>query len=107
MRKTLQDWINNEPTWLISPIRQIVNRSQRRSYLHQAEKINQSLNEVEVNFIDELHTSCFFTSYQYIYQHHLEVFKNRVDWFEKYGNLQNVKININYFSDKYKPIENV
>lgn len=104
MNKQITEWINNEPTWLISPIDKIVNRKQRREYLHQAEKINKVLNEIESSFVSYLFDIPNINSYESIYLKHQEWFLKDVNWFNKHGKLKNVQINESYFVDKYKAV---
>jgi len=105
MNKQVTKWINNEPTWLISPVVPIVNRQQRRDYMRQAENINKSLNEVESSFISYLFDIPNINSYENLHLQHQEWFLKKVVWLKANGNLKNAQINEKYFVDKFKSVK--
>lgn len=99
------EWINALPNWVVKPRHEIINRSQNRTYLKSANKINKEVDDIEQMFLADL----FLVgedrlSYSDIYNFHLDQFKRVVKWHIEHGKHKNVVINEAYFVDTYKPI---
>tara|TARA_R110002049_G_scaffold174213_2_gene341420 strand:- start:3 stop:314 length:312 start_codon:yes stop_codon:yes gene_type:complete len=99
------EWINSLPNWVVKPRFEIVNRSQKRSYLKSSSKINKEVDEIEQMFLADLFlVGQDKLTYSDIYNFNLDEFKRVVKWHIEHGKHKNIKINDAYFVDAYKPL---
>jgi len=79
--------------------------AEKRKLLKEAQKIQNIFNPIEESFIIELFTTD--KSYNESYIKYLNIFKKNCDWIKKENKFLMFKINDKYFSNQYKPIENI
>lgn len=87
----------------ISLLYKITNREHRRKATAEAERILPKLYEIEQKFLVDLFGS--ESDYSEIYTHWLDAWHELIDWMKKYGKLKYMKINEEYFVERYYPEE--
>lgn len=89
-------------TAIISPI-PLTNRSRKRAFMQQAEKIAPQLQQVIDDFIKMLFLSPKRYSYKEIYEFHLNRWNTTLDHLMKSNELNRVAVDRHFFANEYSP----
>jgi hypothetical protein len=82
-----------------------LNRSERRSYNREKQRLENFLIEVEMYFNRDLFNEEFnHISYQDVYEHFLFLYKRRCDWVNTVKKPRWFKVREDYFKETFKPI---
>jgi len=84
--------------------KELLNREEKRKFDNEIHKIRWNLGWINANFIKALFVLPETVSYQEIYTFHLEQWVKETEGINK--KLTFARININWFSEQYQPLEN-
>ena len=90
---------------LIRYTRERFNRRQRRAAEKELDKVLEKVYEVENYFLEDLFNPGSPDDYQLIYDFHKENFMRMFRWIMRMHNFRYIEINMNYFINKYGPLE--
>lgn len=101
----------------VYPKEELISRSAKRLYAQESEKVIEQFEEINSQFLQLLFDEenrweltdqpNFVYNYIELYNIHLEYWINLHEWFTKYGKLKYCRIDPDWFSNNYKPKENI
>lgn len=93
----------------IYPRVKLISRAAKRKYELESEKLIEHFEKINQSFIDELFSDDIHfqlsTTYQSIYQSHLQWWEDSYEWYKQHGKLKYTIIDSHWFSDNYYPKE--
>lgn len=89
----------------IYPLKPLTNRSLKRGYLHEVDKIANQIDDIQVKFEYAVFHAPESVTYQDIYDYFLSEWKQLVEKIIEVYKLKYCFIDLHYFETKYKPIE--